>query len=70
LHKEQVSEIIREAFESYWKDEELYHLHVRRPINNFDKTQTHFEPAFEYGTHGSEERNEDGKMEVDLVVAQ
>jgi hypothetical protein len=24
LHKEQVNEIIREAFESYWKDEELY----------------------------------------------
>jgi hypothetical protein len=36
----------------------------------FDKTQTHFEPAFEYGTHGSEEQNEDGKMEVDLVVTQ
>ncbi len=28
LYKEQVSEIIWEAFESYWKDEKLYQVHL------------------------------------------
>ncbi len=28
LYKEQVDEIIWEAFESYWKDEEVYQLHL------------------------------------------
>jgi len=36
---------------------------------NSDKTQTHSRLAFESSRHGSEEQNEDGKMEVDLVVA-
>jgi hypothetical protein len=75
LQKEQVSEIIREAFESYWKDEELYHLCLETyqqlmSFFDFDKTQTHFKTAFESSTHGSEEQSEDGKMEVDSVVAQ
>jgi hypothetical protein len=28
LYKEQIGEIIQEAFESYWKDEELHQLHI------------------------------------------
>lgn len=47
LHKEQVGEIIREAFESYRKDEDLYQLclesywkvmpHLVMPLFNFNK---------------------------------
>jgi hypothetical protein len=36
---------------------------------NSDKTKTHSRLAFESNRYGSEEQNEDGKMEVDLVVA-
>lgn len=47
LHKEQVGEIIREAFESYRKDEDLYQLclesywkvmpHLVMPLFDFNK---------------------------------
>jgi hypothetical protein len=47
LHKEQVREIIWEAFECYWKDEDLYQLclesywkvmpHLVMPFFHFDK---------------------------------
>ncbi len=36
---------------------------------NSNKVQTHSRFAFESITHGNEEHNEGGKMDVDLVVA-
>jgi len=65
LYKEQVGEIIQEAFESYWKDEKLYWLCLetyRRMMPylvmlpfDFDKMQTHFGSASKYDTRESEE---------------
>jgi hypothetical protein len=74
LYKEQVGEIIREAFESYQKDKELYHLHLetyQRVMSPFDfgRMQAHSIFTFEFSMHGNEEQSESGKMEVDLVVA-
>jgi hypothetical protein len=73
LYKEQFSEIIHDAFKSNWKDDELYQLRLETyqqlmSFFNFDKTQTHSGPTFEFGMHGSEEQSEGEKMEVDLIL--
>ncbi len=74
MYKEQIGEIIWEAFESYQKDEELYQFCIETYrcvmlLFKLDKTSTHSRSAFEFGSQRNEEQNEGKKMEVDSVVA-
>jgi hypothetical protein len=43
--------------------------HLVMPPFNFGKAQAHFEFAFEFDTHKSEEQSENKHIKVDLMVA-